>query len=348
MPTPQTVRSLAAVHFLAVGSLELWGLIAVVVGVVASALLIRPRSERRRIDHLAKMASLHGLRYSGTDSADSYYQSKGFLSSALPLMRANRKTAGQGVRHMLVGRWNGHEVAAFEYWHEEAEGWTSGGSYEGSLLRVISEFLPSKNEDLRSGQFTYFSCAIVEIPAFLPSLSLSRENSRTRLEDRLGRKDVGVGDDLFDKTFEVTCEDAEFAGTLFDERLRDWLSASRLNCDFQLGGDKVLAFQRGKLTESNALSLLEAVVGFNSHIRQELLRDHPPKRSRSPTADPRAPRVEIFREDFLKWRWRRLDQNGNQVATSPSSYMGPGGARISARQSNPDLQERQFVVDGPL
>jgi hypothetical protein len=319
---------------------ELLLAILIIVATLVSALLIRPRSELRRSGGLSRAASRHGLQYSSNGSAGPFfYELKGLLSSPLPIFAPKKGVGGLGIRHLLMGRWRGQKVTVFEHWEEKAEAW---GGEEDSILRVISEFV-SRREHVRSADYSYHACAAVTVDAFLPALSVGPRPAWGRLSGPFRRTGVAIEDDAFNRRFIVTSEDSDFVRRLLDQQMRESLARIPRTWEMQVGGSRVLVLRVGKITEGDVPELLDTVVRITLSIPKDLLKEHPSRPSPAVASDPALDRVEIFREEFLRWTWRRINPDGSTRTTSASAYIGLGAAEAAAKEANPDLPSRQFV-----
>lgn len=184
---------------------------ALVVVVVVAAFVVSRYLKQQRREALAAIAPQLGLTYSQQDNY-------GCLSLPFGLLR---RGDDQGAENLLYGTWQGLEVREFDYWYE----------------------VESTNSEGHRTTRTYrFSCAVTEVEARLPPLTLGRENVFTRMADSIGLADVEFELEDFNRAFTVKCKDRKFANDLVDPRMMRWLLATDRGFSFEASGGWLMVY----------------------------------------------------------------------------------------------------------
>jgi len=109
--------------------------------------------------------------------------------------------------------------------------WLQSSSHTLPVLLVpYLTKLPSKmwedssdGKGRRSRSYYRFTCAILQIPAACPGLTIAHEDFLTRLGSHIGFHDVELEYDEFNRRFRVKCSEQKFAFTLLDGEMMQWL-----------------------------------------------------------------------------------------------------------------------------
>jgi hypothetical protein len=213
-----------------VGALAFVGIVAICV----VALWWAWYSKKKRREELAQAAKQLGLQYSA--EAD-----PGLLRLPFGLFR---RGDGRGVENMLWGTWNGTALREFDYWYYEET---------------------TDSEGHRSKSYYKFSCALTEIPAQSPHLTVTHEGFFSRLADHLGFHDIDFESEDFNRAFQVKCEDRKFANDVIDARMMQWLLAQDHHWSFELAGPYLLCYAK-RLRPLELVPLLGTMRGFNDQI----------------------------------------------------------------------------------
>lgn len=145
------------------------------VGVIALIIYAFVRARKRREDLFA-FATHRGWGYARTDPF-------GMVNLGFSLFR---KGEDRGCENVM---WGTHQQMAFK----EADYW------------YYTESTDSKGHTSRS--YSYLSVCLVDVGAWLPRVSISRENVFTRLADHLSFRDIEFESGEFNKEFQVKAED---------------------------------------------------------------------------------------------------------------------------------------------
>ena len=113
--------------------------------------------------------------------------------------------------------------------------------------------------------YTYLTCALTEIPAACPFLSVERENVRTRARDQVGLRDIEFESEAFNRAFDVRSEDTQFARAFIDARMMQWMLEPGTDWAFQAAGGWLLC-TRGQLPPSELGEALTVLEGFRAHV----------------------------------------------------------------------------------
>ncbi len=190
---------------------------------------------RRRREAFRTFARSHALQYSRRDP---------FGLVGLPF-RLFQKGDGRRVENVLSGAWRGEQVRAFDYWYYE-ESQTSEGS--------------------RSRTYHRFSCALLEVSASFPQLSIDRENLFTRLADGIGFRDIEMESGEFNRRFQIASSDRKFAYALIDARMMKWLLGLRQRGAFEVREGWLLAFVGKRVPPVGFAPIIEMARGFRDRI----------------------------------------------------------------------------------
>jgi hypothetical protein len=196
------------------------------------------RDEYRRTQ-MEQSASLLGLRYEAKDSSE-------LANFPFPLFEQRRGR----VANLLVGTWQGLDVAMFDYeWEEYTD--------RGCVTR-------------------HKSCAVTTIPASFPPLSIRPKGFFSRTTRRLGPHNVEVGWEPFDRAYKVECGDEQFANELLDPRMHQWLLSIGKEWSFETSGAGVLCGTDERRPPEELELVRGHLEGFRDRIPRSLLEAHPP------------------------------------------------------------------------
>jgi hypothetical protein len=226
--------------------LLLWALL----GAVALAAFVHHMGRRRA---LARFALQYGLEFAPTDLF-------GLIDHGFDLFNRGDRARCENV---VWGEWQGVQVKSGELWFDtrSRDSWplasSSGG--DGSLLY--------RRDDP-------FSFAVVEVPAFLPHVSIRRRKGLADLGANLDPDDLKFESDRFNRTFEVHSGDREFAYKLVDAGMMLWLLgiADRFPFDFEVNGPRLLVYGR---RVKHLLPLIASAKQYADHVPGMVLRQYP-------------------------------------------------------------------------
>lgn len=204
-------------------------LVAVIAGVI-----LKMRAEELRRRGFASLADSLGLDFSAHDPS-------GLLFLPFALFQ---KGDGQGVENVIHGEWRGMPLAAFDFWFFEETTDSDGGTHRS---------------------YQRFSCAVTEVEADLPSLTIGRDNLFTRIYDAVRSDEINFETDEFNRAFNVESVNRKFAHDLIDQRMMAWLLAADRRFLFEVSGRWLLCF--GPRLQPQALvPLLGTLEGFRGRV----------------------------------------------------------------------------------
>ncbi len=190
--------------------------------------------KKKRREELAVMARQLGLEYSPRDV-------QGCLGLPFALLG---KGDGRGTENVMWGTWQGMPVREFDYWY-----------YEES----------TDSEGRRSKTYYRFSCAVTDIAAICPPLTLDREDLFTRMADHMGLRDIEFESEDFNHAFNVKSKDRKFANDVIDARMMQWLVSVDGGFTFEISGRWMLcSSKRRRPTE--LVPLLGTLEAFHEHV----------------------------------------------------------------------------------
>jgi hypothetical protein len=208
--------------------------LAIVFAPIAGFLLWRRYRPSQRGAAVASFASQHGMSY----SAVGYVDSPGY---DFPLLRGDNT----GYDNVLAGLWQDLPVKEADYWFSTRESFGSG---------QVSRYR------------SYFSIVVVDLAVTVPYVSV-RKNSLPGPEEPFDQVDFEPED--FNRKFSVRARDTEFAVTLIDAGMIQWLMSTGGEFAFDIGGCNLLV-ACGQLPVTGLVRLLDAATGFVDHIPPEL------------------------------------------------------------------------------
>lgn len=206
------------------------GIVLAVAGGVALSLHLKAR----RRNEFRHFASQFGLEYAPQDP---------FGLVALPF-RLFTRGDGRGVENVLWGEWQGQPLRACDYWYYEER---------------------TDSEGRRQRTYRRFNCAILEVPAAFPGLSVSPEGVLSRLADALGFRDIEFESEAFNRRYQVSAGDRRFAYEILDARMLHWLLSLSGRVSFEVVGKWILAYQ-GRVRPAALVPLIGAAAGFRARI----------------------------------------------------------------------------------
>lgn len=210
---------------------------------VAAGVAVSLYLKARRREQLRQMAIQFGLEYSPQDP---------FGLLGLPFRLFSRGD-GRGVENVLWGEWQGVPLRACDYWYYEER---------------------TDSEGRRQRAYHRFTCAILEVPAAFPGLSVGPEGVLSRLADALGFRDIEFESEAFNRRYQVSARDRRFAYELLDARMLRWLLSLAGNLSFEVVGSWVMAYQR-RVPPAGLVALIGAAAAFRARIPRVALGLYP-------------------------------------------------------------------------
>ena len=207
--------------------------VVVVVAVVGGYLISRQITQKRRAALTAVATSL-GFRYAPDDPFDTV---------DLPFALF-RRGDGRGVENVLWGVAGNLAVRVCDYWYYD-ESTDSKGS--------------------RSRTYHRFSVAEVQVAAWMPHVSIGRENFLTSAIEHAGFHDIEFESEEFNRAFRVKSEDRKFAFDLIDARMMAFLLDASSGCTFEVVGSDLLCATR-RVRPAELPSLVQVLQSFHAHV----------------------------------------------------------------------------------
>jgi hypothetical protein len=191
-------------------------------------------AKKKRREELAIAAKQLGLQYSAEDVL-------GCLALPFGLFR---KGDGRGTENVMWGTWQNVDLREFDYWY-----------YEES----------TDSEGHTSKSYSYFSCAVTQIPLTAAALSVTKENIFTRFADHVGLRDIEFESERFNREFNVKSQDRKFANDVIDARMMQWLLESGERYAFEMNGPFVLVYCK-RLKPLELTPLLGTLKSYVDHV----------------------------------------------------------------------------------
>ena len=171
------------------------------------------------------------------------YSAVGYVDSPgydFPLLREVHDRSG--YNNVLAGRWQDLPVKEADYWYSTTVGGAGGGR-----------------------AYSYFSIVVVDLAATMPCVSVQRKNLFNRAAGHLGSHQIDFESEDFNRKFSVRALDTEFAVTLIDAGMIQWLMSAGGKFAFDIGGCNLLV-SCGQLPVTGLVQLFDAAAGFIEHI----------------------------------------------------------------------------------
>ena len=159
---------------------------------------------------------------------------------------------GRGCENLVWGEWKGLPFKETDYW------------YYGEA---------SNRRSNRARTYRHFNAVVVDIPAYLPRVTVDRTGITSLLARGVGWRDLQFESEDFNREFEVRAEDTEFAFKLIDARMMHWMLSTDDIFGFQFYGSAILVWSR-RLRPSELLPLIGTVKELYDHIPRLVWADY--------------------------------------------------------------------------
>jgi hypothetical protein len=206
---------------------------------LAAIFVVRWRRRYQRSRVVTRFASQHGLDYLGTSGVD-------LLGYNFPLLHRGGQ---RGCKNVLVGRWRDLPVKEADYWY-------------------------STSVDGQKG-YTNFSIVIADLAVDVPYASIHKKSLLTKAGEHLGADHVNFGSGEFNRRFQVTSPDTDFAVKLIDAGMMQWLLSTGDRFGFEVA-DSHLLVSSHLLRLAELPLLFNAAKSFTDHIPREVRADYGP------------------------------------------------------------------------
>lgn len=205
----------------------------ILVAAAAGAVYFFVQKQKRR-EALATFALQNKLEYSRDDPF-------GVVENDFHLFQLGD---GRGCENVVWGEWHGLNIKESDYWY-----YTESRDSEGHTSR----------------SYHRFSIVLADVPAFLPRVSIEKENLLTRLADTLSFHDLDFESEEFNRMFQIRAGDREFAFKLIDARMIRWLLSTQGSFGFEVNGAAMLVWC-GRRGPTALVPLLGSATLFRDHI----------------------------------------------------------------------------------
>lgn len=204
---------------------------------VVTIIIYKSIQKKRRREAFWAWANGRGWSFSETDPF-------GILNLSFPLLG---RGDGRGFDHVVWGNYEGLQFKEADYWYYVRSRSSKGGS---------------------TRNYSYFTILLIDLPAHLPHLSISRESLLSRIADALSFRDIEFESGDFNKAFQVKADDREFAFKVIDAGMMQWLMALRTDFAFDLLGSQLLVACRRLGTTGEVEAMMSTTNGFVDAIPQ--------------------------------------------------------------------------------
>lgn len=212
------------------------GLFVVILIVVIGVAIVQWQAKQKRREDIHAWAVRQGLTYSAEDTVG--------LPERFSQFGLLNRGEGRGCENVLAGTWKGLPIIEADYWY-----YTTSRDSEGRTSR----------------SYTHHSIVIVELAAWLPGVTMERENLFTRLADHIGMRDIEFELEEFNRRFNVKCKDREFAYKLLDARMMEYLLGKAGDVCVEVEGGHALVWS-GKVKPDEIMRLLYRAKGFVDNV----------------------------------------------------------------------------------
>lgn len=212
------------------------GTIFVLFALIALGFLVYAvvRAARRRDAAMALAGSL-GMQYSKGDPFDLVHMSH----------RLFRKGDRQRIDTTVHGQIRGRHIALCDYVYTE---------------------ITRDNQGNTSQRDYRFSLCVLDLAQSMPWIEISPESLGRRFLNVMGvGNDVQFESDEFNREFKVLAADRDFAFTLIDPGMIEWLLARARDCHIEMAGDRLVLATREMPWEQMG-TLAEVVMDFEDRI----------------------------------------------------------------------------------
>lgn len=208
--------------------------LALGIGLIVAVFVGSYMLKLQRREGMANFAAKYGFVYTP-------HAPPGLLAYGFPLFF---KGDGRGAENGVIGDWKGMSFKAADFWY-----YTESSDSNGK----------------RSKDYSRFSVAVIELQAWLPDISIYRENVLTLLGDKLGLPDIDFESEEFNRAFKVKAKDRKFAFELIDPRMMQWLLSLDRRFGFEIHGKGVLIYSK-TLKPTELLPLIATLKEFRERV----------------------------------------------------------------------------------
>jgi hypothetical protein len=212
---------------------------AAAVTAVSSFSAIRRRRRRRGI---AAFARRFGFEFGGADPFGLLYDYN------FPLFEMGD---GRGCENVVWGEWKGVPFRATDYWYYDATPNRRGSGVKNRM----------------------FNAVVVDVPLYLPRVTVEREGFASWAAERVGWRDIQFESEEFNRRFRIRAEDAEFAFKLIDAQMMHWMLSTDEIFGFQFYGRGILVWSK-RLRPNELFPLIGTAKELYDHIPRLVWREY--------------------------------------------------------------------------
>jgi hypothetical protein len=150
----------------------------------------------------------------------------------------------RGVEHVMWGTRNNVPMRVFDFWYSDE--------------RTDAQGQRTRDEHR-------FTCVAMTLAADVPPISVGPEDLSSRISTALGFKHVRLEYDDFNRQYKVKCDDQQFARTLLDGRMMEWLLSVEGIATLEMVGPFVLV-ATPKLASGDWPKLVTVGEQFHAHV----------------------------------------------------------------------------------
>jgi len=162
-----------------------------------------------------------------------------------------------GTENLVWDRRGGENVRAFDFWYRDT------------------------GDDRALGPRRRFTCAVVPLGSACSRLRVAPRDVVDDVADALGRPEVRLELDEFDRRFRVEAEDARFAVSFLDQRMMEAILGLPQGVTVDVNED-VLLLWAPQLPPEHVLVLFDAAVAIRRRIPRVVASLFPPRPTRGP------------------------------------------------------------------
>ena len=158
---------------------------------------------------------------------------------------------GRGCENVVWGEWKGMPFRETDYaFYEEPS------NRKGSIR-----------------MYRRFNAVVVDVPAYLPSVTVERADLVSRVTGAAGWHDLQFESEAFNRAFIVRAEEPAFAYKLIDPRMMHWMLSTDEIFGFQFYASAILVWSR-KVRPSELLPLIGTAKELYDHIPRLIWADY--------------------------------------------------------------------------
>jgi hypothetical protein len=116
-----------------------------------------------------------------------------------------------------------------------------------------------------SRSYHRFSVVLADLELGAPAISIQREGLFSRLADHLGFHDIEFESEEFNRRFQITSSDRQFAFKVIDAPMMQWLLGLDSGGTYELAGHRLLVASQ-PLRPQELPPLLDRAVAFSEHV----------------------------------------------------------------------------------